>query len=79
MVVFFFILIFLDRHNLLTQFKLNKSLRRLEDDKVYFEKKIEEAKLDRQNVENNKEQFAREKYHMHKTNEEVFIIPNKSE
>ena len=46
----------------------------MEHDKVYYEEKIQEAKQDQQNVEENKEQFAREKYHMQKKDEDVFII-----
>jgi hypothetical protein len=72
--VFGFLLVFIDKHDLWTQLKLRGSVRRLEEDKAYYQGKIEEAKLDKQNIDENKEQFAREKYHMHKRNEEVFII-----
>ena len=51
----------------------------MEHDKAYYEEKIQEARLDQQNVEQNKEQFAREKYHMHKADEDVFIIQNENE
>ncbi|MBI5913990.1 MAG: hypothetical protein HY842_01320 [Bacteroidetes bacterium] len=68
------LLIFIDRHDLLTQWKLRGAVKRLEYDKAYYEQKIEEAKQDQQNIENNKEQFAREKYHMQKSDEDVFII-----
>lgn len=76
--VFFVLLIFLDRHDLLTQWKLRSSVKRLEHDKAYYEQKIQEAKQDQMNIEQNKEQFAREKYHMHKTDEDVFIIQNEN-
>ncbi|MFQ6610652.1 MAG: septum formation initiator family protein [Fidelibacterota bacterium] len=71
------LMIFIDKHDLLTQWKLGKSLNRLEQDKTYYEEKIKEAKKDQQNIENNKEKFAREKYNMHKSDEEVFVIPDK--
>ncbi len=74
LIVFFVLMIFLDRHDLLTQWKLKSSVKRLEHDKAYYEQKIKEARQDQINVEQNKEQFAREKYHMHKSNEDVFII-----
>jgi hypothetical protein len=74
LVAFFGLLIFFDKHDLLTQFKLKNSMNRLEQDKAYYEQKIREAKQDQQNIENNKEQFAREKYQMHKADEDVFII-----
>lgn len=72
--IFAAILIFLDKHDLLTQWKLRGSIKRLEHDKAYYDEKIQQAKIDQENINNNKEQFAREKYHMHKPNEDVFII-----
>jgi cell division protein DivIC len=76
LIVFSSLMIFLDRHDLLTQWKLGKSLNRLEQDKAYYEEKIKEAKQDQQNIENNKEQFAREKYYMHKSDEDVYVVPD---
>lgn len=77
--VFTVLLIFVDKHDLWTQWQLRNSVKRLEHDKAYYEAKIEEARQDQQNVENNKEQFAREKYHMHKADEDVFIIQEEEE
>ena len=71
--IFFFLMVFVDKHDLLTQIKLKNSVDRLEHDKAYFEQEIKQAKEDRMNIESNKEQFAREKYHMHKSDEEVFV------
>lgn len=75
--VFAVVMIFFDKHDLLTQWKLRGSVNRLEHDKAYYEGRIEQAKIDQENINNNKEQFAREKFHMHKSNEDVFIIPEK--
>ena len=72
--VFSLLMIFVDKHDLLTQIKLGRSLNRLENDKAYYQQKIEEAKKDQQNIEQDKEKFAREKYHLHEADEEVFII-----
>ena len=77
--VFFVLLVFLDKHDMLTQYKLSRSVKQMEHDKAYYEEKIQGARLDQQNVEQNKEQFAREKYHMHKADEDVFIIQNENE
>ncbi len=77
LIVFFFLMVFVDKHDLLTQVKLKNSVDRLEHDKAHFEKEIEQAKEDRLKIETNKEQFAREKYHMHKSDEEVFVIEKK--
>ena len=77
LIVFFFLMIFVDKHDLLTQIKLKNSVERLEHDKAYFQKEIEQAKEDRLKLETNKEEFAREKYHMHKSDEDVFVIEKK--
>ncbi|HHM21228.1 MAG TPA: hypothetical protein ENJ20_04300 [Bacteroidetes bacterium] len=74
---FFFLMVFVDKHDLLTQIRLKNSVNRLKHDKEYFEKEIEKAKEDRLIIEQNKEKFAREKYHMHKQDEEVFVIEKK--
>ena len=74
LVVFGILMVFFDKHDLWTQIKLKNSVDRLEEDKAYFEDEIEKAKQDRYDIETNKEEFAREKYHMHKSDEEVFII-----
>jgi cell division protein DivIC len=74
LVIFAILLIFVDKHDLWTQWQLRGSVKRLEHDKVYYDQKIQEAKQDQKNVEENKEQFAREKYNMHKKDEDVFII-----
>ncbi len=72
--VFAAVLIFFDKHDLLTQWRLRGSVKRLTNDKEYYQARIEQAKLDQENINNNKEQFAREKYNMHKSDEDVFII-----
>ncbi len=67
-------LIFFDRHDVLTQFKLQQTLNRLEMDKIYYESKIEDAKVDQKDINLNKEKFAREHYFMQKDDEDVFIF-----
>jgi cell division protein DivIC len=39
-VIFMFFLLFIDRHDLWTQFKLRKALNRLDDDRVFYQQKI---------------------------------------
>jgi len=75
--LFFAWMVFFDRHDLLTQWKLSKSVEELEVKKAYFSEKIIEAKEDKKEIESNREKFAREKYYMHKKDEEVFIIQKK--
>lgn len=76
LVTFFFIVwvgIF-DTHSFWDSFQLGRTIARLEKEKIDLKKDIEIAKQDKIDLEHNKEKFAREKYYMHKKNEEVFII-----
>lgn len=76
--VFFFIwLSIFDTHNLIERFKLSSQLSRLEKQKKDLIVGIAQAKLDKKDLDSNKEKFAREKYYMHKDNEDVFIIEKK--
>lgn len=77
LLVFFFILIFLDKHSLWTQWKLHRAQQRLESDREYYEEKILEAKQEAEDFELTKEKFAREHYYMKRSNEDVYIIKEK--
>jgi cell division protein DivIC len=66
-----------DKHDLWTQIQLQNSIGKLKDDKKFYEQKIEEARADRLDVQQNKEKYAREKYFMSRSNEDVFIIEEK--
>ena len=70
---------FIDTHNLFTQHKLKQIIGDMEKEKkelhVMYEEALEEKKL----LESDQERYAREKYFMHKDNEEVFIIKQKEE
>ncbi len=72
--LFFGWMIFFDRHDVLTQWRLQRSLSRLEADRAYFAEKIEEAQKEQADLERNREKFARERYYMKKSNEDVFVI-----
>lgn len=74
LIVFLVWISFFDKSSLITQFQLHQTIERLEDERVYYLEKIEEAKLDRIDIEVNKEKYARERYYMHRPDEEVFII-----
>ncbi len=65
---------FFDKHSILTQIRLAKTVNRLERDKNFYEEKIREVRQDLWDIEVNKEKYAREKYYLHKPNEDVFII-----
>jgi cell division protein DivIC len=70
-------IIFFDKHDVITQWKLSRSLKELEVDKSYYQAQIEQVKKDKEDLETNKEKFAREHYFMKKDNEDVFIFVEK--
>ncbi len=74
LVAFFAWMIFVDKHDFLTQWRLQKTVNKLEEDKAYYSKQIEVAKQERLDLDLNKEKFAREQYYMKKPGEDVFII-----
>lgn len=74
LVVFLFILVFLDRHSLWTQYRLFRAQQRLENDCTFYEEKIKEAEEEAEDFELTKEKFAREHYYMKRPNEDVYII-----
>ncbi len=65
---------FLDRYSLVNQFKLSKTLKKLETAKLDYELQLEEAKKEREIINSDIEKYAREKYLFHKENEEVILI-----
>ncbi len=73
-------LLFFDQNNLLNRYDDVRNLKKLEEEKVYYEQKIKddqqrlrELKTDRENLE----KFAREQYLMKKPNEDIFIVVEK--
>jgi len=72
--IFTVIMVFFDRHDVYTQFKLRSVVNRLEADQAYYAKKIKEAEAERLDRELNQERFARETYFMQRDREDVFII-----
>jgi hypothetical protein len=67
-------MVFFDRHDVLTQIRLQRTVNKMEQDKVFYEDQIEQEEQQRLDMEINKERFAREKYYMQRNNEDVFII-----
>ncbi len=72
--IFFVWLLVFDKHNYVTQKKLAQTIENLEADKQKYLDLIEEVKIEKLDLEKNKEKYAREHYYMHKENEEVFIF-----
>ncbi len=76
-VAFFVYLFFFDEYNLKTRIKVAQMNSRLREQKVNYNKLIEEARQDKIDLENNYEKFAREKFKMSRENEDIFIIESK--
>lgn len=74
LVLFFGWMVFFDKHDMITQFRLQRSVNQLETDKGFYKEKIQEAHQAREDLEINKEKYAREHYYMKKGDEDVFII-----
>ena len=67
---------FIDKHNLLTQYRLKTIIYEMEDEKEKYRNLYLEAVDEQKLLEKDQERYAREKYFMHKENEEIFIIKN---
>jgi len=70
-------MIFLDSNNLIARFTLSSKLNSLENEREYYEEKIDEVRQDHQELFGNAEtleKFAREKYLMKKESEDVFVV-----
>ncbi len=65
---------FFDSQNIFVQYSLSNRIENLEKEKLEFLVKFEKTEQEKNYIDNDIEKFAREKYYMHKENEEVFII-----
>ena len=70
-------LAFFDRFDLMSQYRLHKTLQNLKDEKNYYEKEITLNSSTIEELNNNpekREKFGREKYLMKKNDEDIFLI-----
>lgn len=72
--IFLMILLFVDKHDVWTQIKLRRALIRLENDRLFYQQKIKEAKEEAEDFDLTRENYAREHYFMRNANEDVFIL-----
>lgn len=78
--IFLLWMLLLDSNNLVARFQLSSKLSSLEDEKAYYEEKIQEVQQDRNELFGDREsieKFAREKYLMKKESEDIFIVQEK--
>jgi cell division protein FtsB len=70
----------LDSNNLIARFQLSSKLNSLENEKEYYQEKIEEVEKDHNELFGDREsleKFAREKYLMKKEKEDIYIVVEK--
>lgn len=75
-IAFLAFMVFFDRHDVWTQIQLQRTVNKLEDDRVFYDERIQAAEAERRDIDVNRERFAREQYFMQRNNEDVFIITN---
>ena len=69
--------LFFDRNDIITHFKLGSRLNKLEDQKQFYTDKIKVVEKNREELDTDDElleKFAREKYLMKKETEDLYII-----
>lgn len=76
-IVFFVWLAFFDSHNLIVQYKLYNKVKQLDREKSEYATKLQEVLSEKHLLETHTEQYARERYLMHRPDEEVFVIRRK--
>ena len=72
-------MVFFEENDLLSRFKNDQRIRKLNNEIAYYENEVVESSrkmLELQSNSENLEKFAREEYLMKKANEDIFIIEN---
>jgi len=67
-------MLFFDKYRISNSIKLNRTITKLTIAKEDYIQKIAQSQINKAELEENSEKYAREKFFMHKENEEVFII-----
>jgi hypothetical protein len=67
-------MLFFDKHNFFTQWNLKHSVHTLERSIRDYNAQLKETEAAHQDLMNNKEKFAREKYLMHRPDEDIFLF-----
>jgi len=69
-------MIFFDTNSLLMHFELNQKIKKLKNQKIYYQNEIKKDRTSINEIESDSgiEKYAREKLFMKKENEEIFLI-----
>jgi len=73
-------LLFFDKNDVISQFKLRAQVYRMEQKKKFYTDKIQQINQEKQQLfasQASLEKFAREKYYMKKDNEDLYVIVRK--
>ncbi len=73
-VAFIIWMLFFDSKNVFVQYKLSNRIEELKNDKKDYLQKYESVMKEKYDLNKDIVRFAREKYYMHKENEEVYIV-----
>lgn len=74
LLVFFIWMMFFDKHNMLVQYQLHQTSSKLKSQILEDKQLLSEAKEELYVLQTHQLQYAREKYLMHKPDEEVFVV-----
>lgn len=74
--LFLFWMLFLDSNSYLNHYRLSNTIDQLKKDKNYYREEIKKDSIKLHELSNPEglDKYAREKYHMKKENEEIFLI-----
>lgn len=72
--IFVFWMVFIDKHDILTQWKLRQTVKKQQTEMARYKEQIVDIQQDKQDMNKQLEKFAREHFYMHKSDEEVFIL-----
>lgn len=67
-------MLFFDKHNFFTQWNLRRAVHQLETSIGDYRDQLADAEAAHKDLMHNKEKFAREKYLMHRPDEDVFLF-----
>tara|TARA_B100001175_G_C19100434_1_gene444848 strand:+ start:302 stop:601 length:300 start_codon:yes stop_codon:yes gene_type:complete len=77
-IILFFVvwMTFFDTNSLLMHFELNEKIKKLQNQKIYYQNEIKKDRASINEIESDSgiERYAREKLFMKKENEEIFLI-----
>ena len=80
--IFLGLLIFFDKNNIISQYRLTKKLNKLRQEKEYYQEEIKKNITTSHELNTNPEsleKYAREKFFMKRDSEDVFIIVDKKD